>query len=105
MARKTDGAGSNGSGLEALEGLDFPLKEQLIFTASSDWTPDQAEQYIDWRIQQIDGEIARLRQQLDDLIAARKRWLAVTGGRSKISTNGHTNGTGGSNGGTSHSIA
>ena len=68
---------------------DMPLKEQVIFTGSSDWTPEQAEHYIDWRIQSVDSEIARLRQQLDDLIAARKRWLAVTGGRSKVFGNGN----------------
>lgn len=72
---------------------DMPLKEQVIFTGSSDWTPEQAEHYIDWRIQCVDSEIARLRTQLDDLIASRKRWLAVTGGRSKVfgiaNGNGH----------------
>lgn len=68
---------------------DMPLKEQVIFTGSTDWTPDQAEHYIDWRIQCIDSDIARLRQQLDDLIASRKRWLAVTGGRSKVFANGN----------------
>jgi hypothetical protein len=68
---------------------DMPLKEQVIFTGSTDWTPDQAEHYIDWRIQCIDTDIARLRQQLDDLIASRKRWLAVTGGRSKVFANGN----------------
>src|SRR2546425_10571091 len=61
---------------------DMPLKEQVIFTGSSDWTPDQAEHYIDWRIQCVDTEIARLRQRLEDLFTSRKRWLAVTGGRS-----------------------
>src|SRR6266704_6957898 len=68
-----------GEGAVEREGLklaqDMPLKEQVIFTGSSDWTPDQAEHYIDWRIQCVDTEIARLRQQLDDLIAQRKRWL------------------------------
>src|SRR6266700_3398423 len=86
-----------GEGAVEREGLklaqDMPLKEQVIFTGSSDWTPEQAEHYIDWRIQSVDSEIARLRQQLDDLIAARKRWLAVTGGRSKVfgisNGNGH----------------
>ena len=68
---------------------DMPLKEQVIFTGSTDWSPDQAERYIDWRIQCIDSDIARLRQQLDDLISSRKRWLAVTGGRSKVFANGN----------------
>src|SRR5438093_12226264 len=82
-----------GEGAVEREGLklaqDLPLKEQVIFTGSSDWTPEQAEHYIDWRIQVIDSEIGRLRQQLDDLTGVRKRWLAVTGGRSKMFTNGN----------------
>src|SRR5467141_4559696 len=83
-----------GEGAVEREGLklahDMPLKEQVLFTGSSDWTPEQAEHYIDWRIQSVDSEIARLRTQLDDLIASRKRWLAVTGGRSKVGNgNGH----------------
>ena len=83
----------DGEGAPEREGLklaqDLPLKEQVIFTGSSDWTPEQAEHYIDWRIQSVDSEISRLRQQLDDLIASRKRWLAVTGGRSKVFSNGN----------------
>src|SRR5256886_11357455 len=58
-------------------------KDQLVFTGPADWTPDQAEQYIDWRIHLVDANVARLRQQLDDLIGMRRRWLAVTGGRSQ----------------------
>ena len=85
-----------GEGALEREGLklahDMPLKEQVIFTGSSDWSPEQAEHYIDWRIQCVDSEIARLRQQLDDLIASRKRWLAVTGGRSKVFGIGNGNG-------------
>jgi hypothetical protein len=86
-----------GDGVIEREGLklaqDMPLKEQLIFTGSTDWTPEQAEHYIDWRIQAVDAEISRLRQQLDDLIASRKRWLAVTGGRSKVFGNGNGHAT------------
>ncbi len=98
MVRKVEmlaakaGAVEGESAIEC-EGLklaqDMPLREQVIFTGSTDWTPDQAEHYIDWRIQCIDSDIARLRQQLDDLIASRKRWLAVTGGRSKVFANGN----------------
>jgi hypothetical protein len=51
----------------------------------------------------VDSEIARLRQQLDDLIAARKRWLAVTGGRSKMFNNGGGNGNGNGHGPTTAS--
>ena len=54
---------------------------------------EQTEQYIDWRLQVVDAGIAKLRKELEDLIGARKRWLAVTGGRSKINGNGGTNGT------------
>lgn len=75
-------------------GQEVPVKEQLIFTGSTDWSPEQAEHYIDWRIQQIDSDISRLRQQLDDLTATRKRWLAVTGGRSKMFATGNGSGNG-----------
>src|SRR5881392_2810512 len=79
MVRKEEMLAAKAGALER-EGLrlaqDMPLKEQVIFTGSSDWTPEQAEHYIDWRIQSVDSEIARLRTQLDDLIASRKRWLA-----------------------------
>jgi len=83
--------GSNGNGheIDTVPVVEMPLKEQVIFTGSSDWSPEQAEHYIDWRIQVIDSEIGRLRQQLDDLTGVRKRWLAVTGGRSKMFTNGN----------------
>jgi len=77
---------------------DVSLQEQVIFTGSSDWTPDQAEHYIDWRIQLVDTEIAKLREQLNDLTGARKRWLAVTGGRSKMFANGNANSNANSNG-------
>ena len=77
---------------------DVEPKEPLVFTGPADWTPDQAEQYIDWRIQQVDQNVAKLRQQLDDLIAVRRRWLAVTGGRSKVFTTGSGNGNGNGNG-------
>ena len=73
---------------------DGASKDRLIFTGPADWTPDQAEQYIDWRIQLVDADVARLRQQLDDLTAMRRRWLAVTGGRSKVFGNGNGNGNG-----------
>ncbi len=98
MVRKVEMLAAKAGAVEAEGGIereglklaqDLPLKEQVIFTGSSDWTPEQAEHYIDWRIQSVDTEIARLRQQLDDLIASRKRWLAVTGGRSKVFGNGN----------------
>jgi hypothetical protein len=75
---------------------DAPPREQVIFTGSVEWTPEEAEHYIDRRIQLLDLEIARVRERLDDLIGMRKRWLAVTGGRSKMYANG--NGHAGANG-------
>ena len=77
---------------------DGAVKERLTFTGPADWSPDQAEQYIDWRIQLVDADVARLRQQLDDLTAMRRRWLAVTGGRSKVFGNGNGSGNGNGNG-------
>lgn len=65
------------------------LVEQTLAVGSTDWTPEQTEQYIDWRLQALDSEIAQLRAQLEELTATRKRWLAVTGGRSKINGNGN----------------
>src|SRR5438477_10915869 len=63
---------------------DVEPKEQLVFTGPADWTPDQAEQYIDWRIHQVDQNVAKLRQQLGDQIAMRRRWLAVTDRKSVV---------------------
>ena len=99
MGRRIDLMAANAATPDSFAGMagmgpEIPLKEQVIFTGSSDWTPEQAEHYIDWRIQQVDSEIARLRQQLDDLTASRKRWLAVTGGRSKMFANGNGSGNG-----------
>ncbi|HUL48382.1 MAG TPA: hypothetical protein VLT79_00050 [Gemmatimonadales bacterium] len=71
------------------------LPEQQLMQGSSDWTPEQTEQYIDWRLQNIDLEIAGLRAKLEELTALRKRWLAVTGGRSKVNGNGGSNGSNG----------
>jgi len=83
----------NGNGHEE-NGKSHPqLSEQSLSTGSTDWSPEQTEQYIDWRLQNLDGEIASLRGQLDELIALRKRWLAVTGGRSKMNGNGGSNGS------------
>jgi len=69
------------------------MPEQTLSVGSTDWTPEQAELYIDWRLQNLDAEISALRSQLDELTATRKRWLAVTGGRSKMNGNGGSNGS------------
>jgi len=90
--------------VDILQHEDLPLganhesNERLVFTGPADWTPDQAEQYIDWRIQLVDAHVAKLRQQLDDLTAMRRRWLAVTGGRSKVFGTGNGSGNGSGNG-------
>src|SRR5438105_15536693 len=90
--------------VDILQHEDMPLvtnhesNDELVFTGPADWTPDQAEQYIDWRIQQVDAHVAKLRQQLDDLIGMRRRWLAVTGGRSKVFPNSSGSGSGNGNG-------
>ena len=90
--------------VDILQHDDLPLgtnqdaNERLLFTGPADWTPDQAEQYIDWRIQLVDAHVAKLRQQLDDLTAMRRRWLAVTGGRSKVFGTGNGSGNGSGNG-------
>src|SRR3989442_14629363 len=65
-------------------------KDRLIFTGPADWTPEQAEQYIDWRIHLVDAHVAKLRQQLDDLPAMPPGLLAGTGARSTVL--GHGNG-------------
>lgn len=102
-------AGATDGRESSFEG-DFGMQEQVLSVGSTDWSPEQTEQYIDWRIQVVDAEIAKLRKQLEDLMGARKRWLAVTGGRSKVNGavvtngigngigNGHSNGNGATNG-------
>src|SRR5947208_16674335 len=75
-------------------GTDQESNDRLVFTGPADWSPDQAEQYIDWRIQLVDAHLAKLRQQLDDLTAMRRRWLAVTRGRSRVVRTGYGSGHG-----------
>src|SRR2546425_11084593 len=72
--------------VDILQHEDLPLganhesNERLVFTGPADWTPDQAEQYIDWRIPLVDAPVAKLRQQLGGLTGLRRRWVAGTGG-------------------------
>ena len=47
-------------------------------------SPDDVERLIDLRITQIDAEIQEHVQAAEDLRAERKRWLSVTGGRSRM---------------------
>src|SRR5437879_8349070 len=50
-----------GEGAPEREGLklaeDVSFKEQVIFTGSTDWTPDQVEHYFDWWIQSVNTVI------------------------------------------------
>lgn len=99
MVKKLGVFGGRNELVEAMHEQDVVPPPQTLAVGSTDWTPDQAEQYIDWRLQNLDTEIAALRGQLDERLALRKRWLAVTGGRSKIGNgNGSSNGNGHSNG-------
>ena len=99
MVKKLGVFGGRNELVEAMHAQGVVPPAQALAVGSTDWTPDQAEQYIDWRLQNLDTEIAALRVQLDERLALRKRWLAVTGGRSKIGNgNGISNGNGHSNG-------
>jgi hypothetical protein len=107
MVKKLGVFGPRNEVVEALQGSSeerasgshrVHVPEQSLSIGSTDWSPEQAEQYIDWRLSNLDSEIASLRSQLDDLIAMRKRWLAVTGGRSKLNGNSNGNGNGNGNG-------
>jgi hypothetical protein len=47
-------------------------------------TPDDVEHLIDYRVGQIDDQIKTHLSAVDDLREERKRWIGVTGGRSRI---------------------
>lgn len=49
-------------------------------------SPEEVEQLIDLHIARIDEEIQHLTHQLELLRVTRKRWISVTGGRSRIPT-------------------
>lgn len=51
-------------------------------------TPEQVEELIDMRVARFDEEISNLMAHVEDLRAKRKRWLGVTGGRSRSSIGG-----------------
>src|SRR2546423_15724092 len=71
--------------VDILQHDDLPLgtnqesNERLVFTGPADWSPDQAEQYIDWRIQLGDGHVAQPRPPPHGPTAVRPRSLAGTG--------------------------
>ena len=46
-------------------------------------SPDDVERLIDYRIDRIDEEITQHMTTVEELRAERKRWLGVTGGRSR----------------------
>ena len=71
MARKLGVFGPRAEVLEAMNGSgngsepegakhEGSLSEQMLTSGSTDWTPEQTEQYIDWRLQNLDAEIAAL---------------------------------------------
>src|SRR5256885_17154145 len=81
MVRKVEMLATKAGGIEGesapeREGLklaqDMPLKEQVIFTGSSDWTPEKAEHYIEWRVPSVGSENAKPRTQLERPIAPPK---------------------------------
>lgn len=47
-------------------------------------TPDDVERLIDVRISQIDAQIKTHLTAAEELKTERKRWISVTGGRSKL---------------------
>ena len=46
-------------------------------------SPDDVERLIDYRIDRIDEEITQHMATVEELRGERKRWLGVTGGRSR----------------------
>lgn len=48
-------------------------------------TPEHVEQLIDFRVDQIDGLIKEHMAKVEELKDERKRWITVTGGRSRSS--------------------
>lgn len=46
--------------------------------------PEDVEQLIDLRVARIDEELAAIMAKKDELQAERKRWVGVTGGRSRV---------------------
>lgn len=47
-------------------------------------SPDDVERLIDHRVGQIDEEIKEHQAKVEELRAERKRWIGVTGGRSRM---------------------
>lgn len=60
-------------------------KELAAFRADAAG-PEDVEHLIDLRVEQLTDEISRLQEEKESKLAERKRWLDVTGGRSR--TNG-----------------
>lgn len=60
-----------------------PPMELATFRAET-CTPSEVERLIDVRVGQVQSEIAQHRAQIEELTAEQKRWLAVTGGRSRL---------------------
>lgn len=57
-------------------------------------SPDDVESLIDYRVGKLDEQIADHLKQAEELRAERKRWVGVTGGRSRTSGTGEGDGQG-----------
>jgi hypothetical protein len=62
---------------------DAPAPELLTTFRPETAKPEDVEALIDLRIDQIDDEIRTHLGAVEDLRSERKRWLSVTGGRSR----------------------
>jgi len=62
---------------------DAPAPELLTTFRPETASPDDVEALIDLRVGKIDEEIKTHLAAVEDLRAERKRWLSVTGGRSR----------------------
>lgn len=61
-----------------------PTPEILAAFRPETATPDDVEHLIDYRVGQIDEEIKEHQAKVEELRAERKRWIGVTGGRSRV---------------------
>ncbi len=60
-----------------------PTPDLLATFRPESASPDDVENLIDYRVGRIDEEIKTHLAAVEDLRAERKRWLGVTGGRSR----------------------
>jgi hypothetical protein len=63
---------------------EAPTPELLTAFRAESCSPDDVESLIDLRVGQIDDEIKTHLAAVEQLRAERKRWVSVTGGRSRM---------------------